>query len=252
MFFCESGRAYTLMGVYHVVRENDFDRIEKGRGYTSLAIRIRGSSTFFTKNRELEAPKGTIIYIPRGIGFRRHSAETEELIILHLHCHGEDDSEISILSCADAEILFRRLLETWESMEIGRHHRCMSLLYHIFETLERLYGNARQRPPSAIWNGVEHLFAHYRDPDLTVSQLASYSHVSEVYFRKLYQATYGESPWQTVLRLRFDYAAECLSTGYYTVKEVAANAGFSDLKHFRVSFTERFGVSPTEYVRQNG
>ena len=250
MFFNDPNRTYTILGVYHVTRSEHFDQMVLGRGYSSLGFRLRGSSRFRTANGIQNAESGSIIYIPRGVGYHRRSDGEEEMIILHLTCHSEDDDEISILSCPDAEMLFWRMFEAWESVKIGRYHRCASILHRLFETLELLHGNTHPKVPSAILDGVEYLLSHYRDSDLSITQLASLSHVSEVYFRKLYQATYGESPWQTVLRLRFDYAAECLTSGYYTVKEVAANAGFSDLKHFRTAFTKHFGISPTQYALQ--
>lgn len=252
MFFSDPNRAYTILGVYHVTRSERFDRMEKGRGYTSLGFRLRGGSRFLTQSGTQNADSGSIVYIPRGVSYRRRTDGEEELIILHLSCHGEDDTELSFFDRADAKELFLQLLSAWEFGKAERYNRCMSLLYRIFETLEREEAFSRPQPPSAIRAGVEHLWKHYRDPALTIPHLASLSHVSEVYFRRLYYATYVESPWQTVLNLRFSYACECLRSGYYTIQETAANAGFSDIKHFRTAFTKRFGISPTQYARQNG
>jgi AraC-like DNA-binding protein len=97
---------------------------------------------------------------------------------------------------------------------------------------------------------VTYLQAHYRDPELNVAQLASLCHVSEVYFRRVYRECFGTSPWQRILELRFSYACTLLQSGYYTVKEIANLAGFSDVKYFRTAFGKRFGCTPTEYASQ--
>lgn len=251
MFFSDPNRSYTILGVYHVTRSERFDRMEKGRNYTSLGFRLRGDSRFLTPNGTQNANSGSIIYIPRGVSYRRRTDGEEELIILHLMCHGDDDGEISVFEHADMEELFLRLLATWESGKTGKRNRCMALLYRIFEILERQQDLSHPQPPSAIRESVEHLWRHYRDPALSIPRLAALSHVSEVYFRRLYHMTYGESPWQTVLNLRFTYACECLRSGYYTVKEIAANAGFLDIKHFRTAFKKHFGVTPTQYASRD-
>ena len=249
MFFCDPNRTYQILGVYHVTRNEPFDRTVEGRDYTSIGFRLRGGSRFSTQEGITSVGNGCVVYIPRGVSYRRRTDRTEELIILHLNCHGEDDNEISVFEHSDTRDLFMQMLAIWESGRTGKRNQCMSLLYRIFETLEREQTIDRPTPPPAIEAGVEYLWRNYRDSSLSVSYLASLSHVSEVYFRRLYYATYAESPWQTVLSMRFAYACDCLRSGYYSVTEIAFLCGFSDVKYFRTAFRKQFGKTPTEYVQ---
>lgn len=246
MFYNDTSRAYTITGVYRVERNGHQCMRESGRDFSSLAVRVRGYCRFESGENTLLADEKSIIYIPRGVGFLREG-EKEELIVVHLLCHGEDDAALSVLHATGAEEQFEKLLATWES---GAYNRCVSLLYHLFETVEKTKQADGITPPPTIAAGVRHLQEHYRDPALSVSRLAALCHVSEVYFRRVFRSAFGTSPWQEILSHRFSYACALLQSGYYTVKEVASLAGFSDVKYFRTAFSARYGMTPTEFAKK--
>ena len=247
MFYDDPMRAYRMLGVYRFERSGREEVYEKGRSFSSFAIRLRGESTFTFGNKQCIADEKSIIYIPAGVDFHRVGGN-EDIIVIHLECHGGDDGDISVLRADGAQELFETILSVWEKRGSAYQNRCLSLLYRIFETVEKAKQEAEVAPPETIAAGVEYLREHYRDPDLTVALIASLCHVSEVYFRRVYHECFGVSPWQSILEMRFSYARTLLQSGYYTVKEIAARSGFSDVKYFRASFGKRFGCTPTEYA----
>ena len=249
MFYDNPRRSYRLLGVYRFDRDGVEERYEAGRTFSSLAFRLRGKSTLTVSGRQCVADEKSVIYIPAGVDFSRVGGN-EELIVLHLECHGENDQEITILHADGVEEQFEKLLSDWETGGVGARNRCLSRFYRILETVEKAKQLSQALPPEAIAEGVTYLQEHYRDSDLTVSRLASLCHVSEVYFRRVYHECFGISPWQRILELRFSYARTLLQSGYYTVKEIANLAGFSDVKYFRTAFGKRFGCTPTEYAAQ--
>ena len=72
--------------------------------------------------------------------------------------------------------------------------------------------------------------------------------MSEVYFRKLFKEEYGVSPQKYIIDLRIQNAVGLISTGYYSLKEVAYMSGYSDYKYFSVEFKKKMGISPSEYI----
>ena len=72
--------------------------------------------------------------------------------------------------------------------------------------------------------------------------------MSEVYFRKLFKEEFGISPQKYIIDLRLQNAAGLISTGYYSLKEVAYMSGYTDYKYFSVEFKKNMGVSPSEYL----
>ena len=249
MFYNDPKKGYSLLGAYRVRRSLSGSIFNHARNFSSLAIRLRGKSRFSFHGKEILAEEKSVIYIPGGLEFT-HIAEPEELIILHLQCHGTDENEITLYSVKGAEELFSALLAEWESARGASYQRCMSMLYRIFEALEAVQEPTQNIPP-AIAEGVRYLHTHYREPGLTVTQLASLCHVSEVYFRRVFHACFAQSPLQYLLELRFAHACKLLRSGYYSTKEIASLSGFSDVKYFRTAFGQRFGCTPTEYAKEN-
>lgn len=61
----------------------------------------------------------------------------------------------------------------------------------------------------------------------------------------------GITPNEYIQRLRMKYAAVLLSSGDFTVSEVADECGYNSLPHFYELFTKEFGISPGKYKKQN-
>ena len=71
--------------------------------------------------------------------------------------------------------------------------------------------------------------------------------MSAEYFRRLYKAEYGISPYTARLEKRLGKAKSLLESGYYSVLQVAEETGFSNVKHFSTAFRKKIGRTPSEY-----
>lgn len=248
MFYQNKRSALRLLGVYYVERERR-DIFERDRKHTALSYRITGSSIFEDAEGKKEAQDGAVAYIPAGCNYHHFNREREQILIVHLEHYGEIDQSLQVLPNATfAEPLFRKLLAAWEAGDASSYPRCMSILYHIFELLCEKQLQETAPPPAVIAPGVIALQKDFRNPQLTVCALAERCFVSEVYFRRVFRAHFGCSPLQMLLELRFDYATQLLSSGYYTPKQVAALAGFSDVKYFRTAYKKRFDRTPSAAI----
>ena len=185
--------------------------------------------------------------------YRRTTKSSEKLIVIHLKCEGGADDRIEIRNNAGTlEPLFRKIHRIWETEDGFSYNQCMALLYRIFEELQRSESESLSAVPAVIEPGVEEMMRRFRDPSLTVADLANKCFVSEVYFRRVFHSHFGISPLQKILDLRFHHACRLLRGGYHTVPKTALLSGFSDVKYFRTTFKKRFGVSPTVYSKEKG
>jgi AraC-like DNA-binding protein len=66
----------------------------------------------------------------------------------------------------------------------------------------------------------------------SVSELAALTHFDSAYLSRLFNRFVGESPHEMLSQLKMNEAAAHLIGGRYTVKEVAAQVGYSDPYHF--------------------
>lgn len=243
MFYENKDCAYRILGVYHVYRDPR-NVLTKARNYIGFAYRIQGCNTFSFGEDDVYAGDGSVVYLPKGVAFRNKSEGPEELVIAHLQPFGNSCKDYGVLpNLHTLEPLFRKLLSTWEA---GDYNRSMEVLYSIFHALQEARQPEQAIPP-VIAPGVHRIRQHFRDPRLTVAQAAKACFISEVYFRRVYRQHFGISPLQDILRLRFDYAAGLLRSGYYSVEQTARMSGFSDVKYFRTAFTKHFGKTPTQH-----
>jgi AraC-like DNA-binding protein len=81
----------------------------------------------------------------------------------------------------------------------------------------------------------------------SVSELARLTHFDPAYLSRLFYRFVGESPHEMLTRLKMNEAAEHLVGGRYTVKEVAAQVGFSDSYHFSRVFKKHHGNPPSRF-----
>lgn len=94
---------------------------------------------------------------------------------------------------------------------------------------------------------------HLHDPGLGATSIAARIGISERHLSRVFAAQDTTVP-QFVRGLRLDRAHRILATSggreRLTVAEVAHRCGFASASHFSTSFAKRFGMRPTDLVRQ--
>jgi AraC-like DNA-binding protein len=88
----------------------------------------------------------------------------------------------------------------------------------------------------------------------TLQQIASECHVNNAYLCRLFRRYDNQTPYQYLLRLKMNLAAERLQQSGALVKQVAEDVGFADPFHFSRVFASVFGLSPAAFrrLRQRG
>lgn len=61
----------------------------------------------------------------------------------------------------------------------------------------------------------------------------------------------GYTPVEFIRDIRIKRAAQLAANSQLLIKEIAYSTGFSDMKYFTKSFKAKFGLTPTEYRKQN-
>ena len=86
---------------------------------------------------------------------------------------------------------------------------------------------------------------------ITVRDIADYLHLNERYLYNLFIRYKDFSPKEYIERKRYDLACELLSTGSFSITEIAHAVGFPDVCSFSRFFSKRAGISPTKYKNLN-
>lgn len=81
----------------------------------------------------------------------------------------------------------------------------------------------------------------------SLEQIAGECHVNQAYLCRLFRRFDHNSPYQYLLRLKMNHAAERLQQTGMMVKQVADESGFSDPFHFSRVFHSILGLSPAAF-----
>jgi YesN/AraC family two-component response regulator len=83
------------------------------------------------------------------------------------------------------------------------------------------------------------------------AELASRLGVSETHLRRLFRAAQGQTLRQYLAEVRVRRAAQFLERDGRSVKEVALDVGFADMRLFRRTFARHFGMTPVAWQRRH-
>jgi AraC-like DNA-binding protein len=121
------------------------------------------------------------------------------------------------------------------------------LLLKICESLSTW--EAVQTPAFATYERCrQHIQANFAHLT-SLAQVARQCHVDAAYLCRLFRRYDHQTPYQFLLRLRMNLAAERLQNPGVLVKQVAAELGFSDPFHFSRAFKSILGLSPEAFRR---
>ena len=88
------------------------------------------------------------------------------------------------------------------------------------------------------------------EPEFSVEFLASETNLSTVHLYRKMKALTGRTPNEFIRSFRMKRATQLLQQKKLMISEVAYAVGFNDPKYFRKCFKKAFGVSPSEYEKQ--
>ncbi len=245
MIFEKDILSLSILDVLHLRQEN-FNMMNSGRNFDALSFRIESDACLKTEKDEQQMKNGSVCLIPSGLNYRR-SASVDELIVIHFHTAERTEQNMITFTPENSEnfaLLFNRILKCWKSKENGYKYKCTAILYEIFAECHKQYPKQKA---SKIQSSIDYLTENYTTAELTIKEIADKSFISEVYFRKLFKEEFGISPQKYIIKLRLQRAVFLMSTGYYSLKEIALMSGYEDYKYFSSEFKREKGVSPSKY-----
>jgi AraC-like DNA-binding protein len=145
--------------------------------------------------------------------------------------------------------LFEQMLETGQNNGVLAQRLCCVLLKLLSLRIEEnahALSEVHSRARQSFERCREELQKHFRTIQ-SVSELAGLTHFDPAYLSRLFYRFVGESPHEMLTRLKMNEAAAHLIGGQSTVKEIAAQVGFSDPYHFSRVFKKHHGIPPVRF-----
>lgn len=122
-----------------------------------------------------------------------------------------------------------------------------ALLYKIAQAT--LPGKASDSPAFATYQRCREIIAQEYLRLRSLLEIAQACAIDPSYLCRLYQRFDSQTPYQHLLRLQMNHAADQLLIPHKLVKEIAYEMGFNDPFHFSRTFKRVFGISPAQFAR---
>jgi len=228
-----------------------------GRPYHMLIFKCSGTSVYRFSDYEqsLTLPEGSILFLPSGTAYEaiKRCTGDSQFVLLRFEAQLSEHTPavFPLPHPADMQVFFRSMVRRWLFGDPSQRHLCYAMFYELLSAItapqNRDYQSFHQK--ERIATGIAYLEQHIFDADLTIAGLADCAGVSETYFRRIFQAVYGQSPKQYIQSKRLAQARTILESGHFvSIQSVAAMVGYEDPLYFSRAFKRKYGTAPSELL----
>ncbi|VVN39774.1 GlxA family transcriptional regulator [Pseudomonas fluorescens] len=102
---------------------------------------------------------------------------------------------------------------------------------------------------TAITRVQNHVLEHLDEP-FNIERMASLANMSPRHFARVFARDVNMTPMEFLQNARIDCARNLLETTELPLKTVAFKSGFGSVRHMRFLFSEKLGLTPTQYREQ--
>ncbi len=231
--------------------------------YHSIEFVIRGKGTLSLAGQDFALLPGAVFFYGPGIAQKIITDAAEPLVKYFVDFTGPRSvrllrqcllvpgSMVRVFAPGDIQRLFDDLILNGLSGSRFSPRICDLLLEHLILKIADglMPQEALQTPAFATYQRCRQ---HIQSQHLrlrTQAQIARECHVNPAYLCRLFRRYDHHTPYQCLMRLKMNLAAERLRDPGSLVKQVAAELGFSDPFHFSRAFKSVFGLSPEAFRR---
>jgi transcriptional regulator GlxA family with amidase domain len=99
---------------------------------------------------------------------------------------------------------------------------------------------------------VQNYLLEHLEEDFCIERMASMSAMSPRHFARVFSREVGMTPMEFIQNARLDKARNLLETTVLPLKTVAHRSGFGSVRYMRSLFSDRLGLTPSQYRQQFG
>ena len=103
-----------------------------------------------------------------------------------------------------------------------------------------------------ISNTVEYISRSFRNPDLSLNDVAAYVHLSPGYLSSEFKKETGVTLKSYLTDVRIEAAKKMMDDGKYKIYEICSAVGYNSSQYFSQAFYKKTGMFPTEYSKKGG
>ena len=217
--------------------EDDIDEEISKKNYSDILAKVREENTEVAMDLLVEFIDSIKDYEIKRVGF-----------ILSALCAevNQITSEFTLTPKQYQEMSIRHYIKI---VEQSTHQQLLDYIYvNIKYTCNELMGIQDKTTRLKVLDSITYIQDNYTNREISVEQVADLYNISVSYYSKLFNESVGKTFPEVINELRLENAKKILlDDTNISIKQVAADNGFSSVSYFSSQFKKRYGVSPTGY-----
>ena len=145
--------------------------------------------------------------------------------------------DINAIVCEDRGHATARIT-AWLEKQVNHYHEYMT---------REVNGYSR-----VISDAVEYICRSFRNPDLSLNDVAAYVHLSPGYLSGEFKRETGVTLKSYLTDIRIEAAKKMMEDGNYKIYEICSAVGYNSSQYFSQAFYKKTGMFPTEYSKKGG
>ena len=141
-----------------------------------------------------------------------------------------------------------KLISSCEKGEVRQYLKIAKLIADFI--LEKAPENLERDTHWAIKRAIEFVNEYYMQ-DIHLNQIAEVCHINEKYLGRIFKQKTGSSFREYLTEQRFKQVENKLKFGDESITDIALSCGFEEITYFNHLFKRTYGISPTEFRKQN-
>lgn len=248
MIFTKSNLTFRLIDVLEIKGTN-IKKYNQSRHFSALSLRQKSNAQIIFDDQVLLMERGSIAYFPPDLNYAR-MADYDDMIVIHFEVFNYNSNSIETYKTEnmdEIQRLFEEIYRVWSTNGRERYYDATVLLYKIFAFILKDC-TLTEKSEIRIVSEAKHIMqTEYPNPYLSIKQVADKLNISQEYLRRIFKDNENTSPKKYLQDLRIRRASSLLTSGYYSVKQVAEKCGFMDEKYFSTAFKKATGIQPSKY-----
>lgn len=219
------------------------------RGFHALVYRFKGSAKLTQGDTTICPTADTVTFMPNAT-YTADYDEPNDIIHIHFEADVKENAEVfAPASPEPLKSLFERAQAAWADKTGAYYFNAASIVYEILAKLSDANTDSTSDTQKSFLSAVSYMHENYTDPELSVDSLVNVAHMSNTYFRKLFERKFGVTPSKYLTGLRAKHAERLLAAGSCNVSEAALLSGFYDPKYFCRVIKRKFGFPPSKLFK---
>lgn len=239
-----------IFGVFQFSRTSSPAPYDASTSHSVLSYCVSGEIEISHGGKSLLVHPGNICYFPPSVTYLNRSIKENSFIAIHFDTNVPLSDSIEVFQLHTTKSPYRdfmALLSLYNSQNAGYLPSCYSMLYSLLSQIESCLSSDMfdYNFPHILRRALTCIHTNYTNSDFNVDSLSTELGCSGTYIRRLFSKHLHTSPGNYIRVLRTQYATDLLSTGYYSISEVAHMCGYADQKNFSTAYKSATGKSPS-------